>query len=130
MHPSQFSVNEAWIFFQLNYEPISTEIDGDIDCFALMDAASLFILSSTFVKGGSLNSSSDEIGQLFQSAHSHKEVWPERLFIPKGLQVSQLESEAESRSITVVPTSKGDISVFTREARQAFKAYLQAGLAQ
>jgi hypothetical protein len=130
MKPSQFSVNEAWIFFQLNYEPIPTEIDGDIDCFALMDAASLFILSSTFVKGGSLNLSNDEIGQLFQSAYSHKQVWPERLFVPKGLQVSLLESEAESRSMKVVPVKKGDISVFTREACQAFKAHIQAGLGQ
>ena len=130
MNPSQFSVNEAWIFFQLNYQPIPTEMDGDIDCFALMDAASLFILSSTFVKTGSLDSSNDEISQLFQSARSHKKEWPERLFVPKELQVSQLESDAESRSIEVVPVKKGDISVFIREACQAFKAHLQAGLGQ
>jgi len=130
MNPSQFSVNEAWIFFQLNYEPIPTEIDGDLDCFALMDAASLFILSSTLVKGGSLNLSNDEINQLFQSAYSHKQVWPERLFVPTGLKVSPLESEAASRSIKVVPVQKGEISVFTREACQAFKAHIQAGLGQ
>jgi len=130
MNPSQFSVNEAWIFFQLNYEPIPTEMDGDIDCFALMDAASLFILSSTLVKRGSLNSSIDEIGKLFQSAYSHKQVWPERLFVPKGLKVSRLESEAESCSIKVVPVQKAEISVFTREACQAFKAHIQAGLGQ
>ena len=130
MHPSQFSVNEAWIFFQLNYEPIPTEIDGDIDCFALMDAASLFILSSTFVKDGALSSSNHEIAQLFQSAHSHKQEWPEKLFVPKGLQVSLLEPEAERRSIKVVPVKESDISVFTREACKAFKAHIQAGLGQ
>jgi len=57
-------------------------------------------------------------------------VWPERLFVPKGLQVSLLESEAECRSINVVSVKKGDISAFTREACQAFKAHIQAGLGQ
>ncbi len=127
LRPEQFKVDEAWIFFQLNYEPIPTEVDGHIDCFALMDAASFFILGSTFLKGGSLNSSVDELYQLFQSAYSHKAKWPEKLMVPKVLEATQVESEAESRGITVVPVTKGDISVFTREACQAFKQYLSSG---
>ena len=124
LHPEQFSVDEAWIFFQLNHEPIPTEIDGDIDCFALMDAASLFILESSFLKRGSLNSSIDEVHILFQSAYSHHAEWPEKLLVPKALQATPIQSVAESRGITVVPVTKGDISVFTREACQGFKQYL------
>jgi hypothetical protein len=127
LSPEQFEVNEAWIVFQLNYDPIPTEIDGEIDCFALMDAASLFILGSIFLKSGSLNSSIDEIHQLLQSAYSHKAEWPKKLLVPKVLKATQVESEAESRDITVVPVTKGDIAVFTREACQAFKAHLSRG---
>ncbi len=126
--PDQFAVDEAWILFQLNYEPIPTENDGEIDCFALMDAASLFILGSTFLKGDSLNSSVDEMHQLFQSAYSHKTQWPEKLLVPKELRTTQLESEAESRGITLVPVTKRDISAFTREACQAFRAHMSRGL--
>ena len=46
LHPNQFQVNEAWIAFKLNDEPIHAELDGDFSFLALMDAASCFILSS------------------------------------------------------------------------------------
>ena len=45
LHPNQFQVNEAWIAFKLNDEPIHTEMDGDFDFIALMDAGSCFIVS-------------------------------------------------------------------------------------
>ncbi len=45
LHPNQFQVNEAWIAFQLNDGPIQTKADGDFNCIALMDAASLFIFT-------------------------------------------------------------------------------------
>ena len=114
--------------FPLNYEPMPTVSDGDVDCFALMDATSLFILSSMMVKCGTLDSSIDEFGQLFQSAYSHKKVWPQRLMVPNGLHVSPLKSEAESRGIKVVPVKKGDILAFTRETCQFFKAQFRSGL--
>jgi len=47
LHPNQFQVNEAWIAFKLNGDPIHTEHDGDFNFFALMDAASCFLLGST-----------------------------------------------------------------------------------
>jgi hypothetical protein len=49
LHPNQFQVNEAWIAFQLNDEPIHTEQDGSFNCVALMDAASCLILGSELV---------------------------------------------------------------------------------
>jgi hypothetical protein len=47
LHPNQFQVNEAWIVFKLNDEPLHTVRDGDFDFIALMDAASGFIVSSS-----------------------------------------------------------------------------------
>jgi hypothetical protein len=49
LHPSQFEVNEAWILFRLNRAPVQTELEGDFNCIALMDAASCFILSSELI---------------------------------------------------------------------------------
>jgi len=46
LQPNQFQVNEAWIVFKLNDEPIHTELDGDFYLLALMDAASCYILGS------------------------------------------------------------------------------------
>lgn len=42
LHPNQFQVNEAWILFQLNKEPIRVESEGAFSCLALMDAGELF----------------------------------------------------------------------------------------
>ena len=49
LHPRQFEVNEAWIAFRLNRTPIRTELEGSFNCFALMDAASCFILGTELV---------------------------------------------------------------------------------
>ncbi|MDK1023876.1 MAG: hypothetical protein QGD92_06550, partial [Gammaproteobacteria bacterium] len=51
--PSQFQVNEAWIVFKLNDAPVVTEVDGDFNVLALMDAASCIILGTEFVRADS-----------------------------------------------------------------------------
>ena len=48
----RFEINEAWIVFRLNEQPIPTEQDGDLDFLALMDAASRYILGVTPVAVG------------------------------------------------------------------------------
>ena len=49
LHPSQFELHSAWIAFQLNDQTISTQLDGDFNLIALMDAASCFILGSASI---------------------------------------------------------------------------------
>ena len=49
LHPMQFQVCEAWIAFKLNESLIHTEADGDFNLFALMDAASGYLMSTTTV---------------------------------------------------------------------------------
>jgi len=53
LHPNQFKVNEAWLVFQLNDVPIRTDLEGDFNCIAFMDAASCFILGTEFVPADS-----------------------------------------------------------------------------
>lgn len=127
MHPSQFSPNEAWIFFKLNDAPVSTERDGDFDVFALMDAASLFILSSEFVPIGSLSSAASEIQTLLKAAHSHHSTWPGKLLIPQAAPTGKLVAEAEALGISVVAVREAELSTFTKEAQQGLKAHLGGG---
>jgi hypothetical protein len=62
LHPNQSQVNEAWIAFKLNDAPIRTESDRDVNCVALVDAASCFIvLSTTFVSANEIELSKVEV---------------------------------------------------------------------
>ena len=82
LHPNQFQVNEAWIAFKLNDEPIHTEQDRDFDFIALMDAASCFILSSVPVPTKLAQPTQMESRRLLKQGHAHKKQWPKTLFVP------------------------------------------------
>ena len=127
LHPSQFYVNEAWIFFKLNDRPISTEIDGEFDVFALMDAASLYTLGSEFIPVASLDSAIAEMRRLLEVAQSHKRAWPSKLLVAARIPVTGLVAEAEGLGIVVSTVTNDEIAVFTREARQGFKEHFGAG---
>lgn len=127
LHPSQFAPNEAWVFFKLNNLPVSTELDGEFDVIALMDAASLFILGSEFVSVGSSGSAAPQIHQLLEAAHSHRQAWPNKLLVPQATPVDKLVAEAESLWISVAAVSEAELSTFTREAQQGFKAHFCGG---
>lgn len=127
MHPNQFSPNEAWIFFQLNHVPLSTERDGEFDVFALMDAASLFILGSEFVPAGSLGSAVSEMQNLLEAAHTHHSTWPEKLLVPKDLPTGKLVAEAEALGISVDSVGGAELLTFTKEAQQGFRAHFDGG---
>lgn len=49
LHSNQFRVNEVWIIFKLNDAPVLTDLDGEFNVYALMDAASCYIFDSGFV---------------------------------------------------------------------------------
>jgi hypothetical protein len=80
LDPSQFQVNEAWIAFKLNDAPVVTELDGDFNVLALMDAASCMILGSEFVCAGSSEPSQLESKRLLKGGHSHKQQFPRSHF--------------------------------------------------
>ena len=84
LHPSQFQVNEAWLVFKLNDEPIHAGADGTFDFIALMDAASCFILSSSAVPSSTAEPSAMESNRMLKTAEAHKDQLPQTLFIPVG----------------------------------------------
>ena len=127
LHPNQFEVNEAWIAFQLNNEPVRTEKDGQFNCVALMDAASCFIFGMVMVPMGRPELSKFEVRRLLKKGWETKRQFPETLFVPAGRFEDVLPAEAERQGIAVVHVQDSHLLVFTSEARQSFKEHFQAG---
>lgn len=125
LHPDQFNVNEAWIAFQLNDAPIRTVRDGSFNSVCLMDAASCFILCQSMIPANESEPSQLEARQLLKAGWAQKNEFPNTLFIPTGQFQVHLPAEAESQGIAVVRVSESQLLVFTGEARQGFKEFLQ-----
>ena len=130
LHPNQFQVNEAWIAFRLNDAPIRTESDGDFNCVALMDAASCFILGSTFVPSNKAEPSKLEARRLLKEGEAHKQELPKTLFIPSDQPANILALEAEQRNITVVRVQEDQLLLFIGEARESFNERFSGGSVQ
>ncbi len=120
LHPNQFKVNQAWIAFKLNNAPIPAESDGLCNCFALMDAASCFILSSKIVPASEAEPSKMEARRLLKEGRAHKKKLPKKLFIPSGQFPSVLAAEAEAQRVAVVRVPEDELLVFIRDARALF----------
>ena len=120
LHLNQLKVNEAWIAFKLNDDPIHTERDGDFDLLALMDAASCFILSSTPVSTRQAEPTLLESKRLLKEGHAHKKRWPKTLFIPTEQPSRFLAEEAERLGIGVVRIAEEQLSPFIGEAKELF----------
>ena len=130
LHPNQFRPNEAWIAFQLNGAPIDTEADGSFDCFALMDAASCFILCSELFPASAAEPSKADVRRLLKQASAHKGELPEKLFIPMGQYMTILPAEARRQGVTLVRASEDELAVFIGEARTGFEEYVSGRKAQ
>ena len=123
MHPDQFKVNEAWLVFKLNDEPIHTERDGDFFFLTLMEAASCFILSSTPVSANQAEPTLLQSRRLLKKGQSHKKRWPKTLFVPTELAAQLLSAEAERLGVHVVRVPEDQLSAFIDEARQGFREH-------
>lgn len=121
LHPNEFQVNEAWIVFKLNDEPIHTEQDGDFDVLALMDAASCFILSSAPIPSKHAEATQLESRRLLKLGHAHKKQWPKTLFVPTEQRAQFLAAEAERLGVRVVRVEEDQLLLFIGEAREGFR---------
>lgn len=127
LHPNQFEVNEAWIAFRLNNLPIRTEEDGDLNCIALMDAASCFILGMELIPTSAGDLTQAQVLQLMENAHRHKQQLPKTLLVPEDLGNS-LTGEATKQNIDVVRVRESELLTFIAEARQGFAEQLEENL--
>ncbi len=120
LHPKQFEVNEAWIAFRLNLAPVRTELDGDFNCIALMDAASCFILGSKFIPAAAVEPTRAQFRRLLKDAQRHKHQMPKTLFVPREDVARRLTLEAAQQSIEVVRVPESELLIFIGEAREGF----------
>ena len=121
LHPNQFKVNDAWIAFRLNDAPIVTERDGDLDCLALMDAASCYILGMEMYAARAKGPSVQEVRRLLQAGHGRAGTLPQKLFVAQGQVADALRQEAARPAIEVVTVSEDELLVFIGEARDGFR---------
>ena len=120
LHPNQFEVNEAWIAFQLNRVPILTEQDGPLNCLALMDAASCYILGSELVAADKVQPDFRESRRLLDLGRNHKQQLPKTLFIAREQTADVLEREAGRQKIEVVRVPESELALMIGEARDLF----------
>ena len=125
--PSQFQVNQAWIVFKLNDEPIVTEADGDFTIIALMDAASCFLLCSELVPLSASGLSTLEAKRLLKGGWEHKQAYPQTLMIQADQATDELVREAERSGIAVSRVPNKQLAFFVREAREGFRQHVSRG---
>ncbi|PKN12165.1 MAG: hypothetical protein CVU69_08180 [Deltaproteobacteria bacterium HGW-Deltaproteobacteria-4] len=121
LHPDQFQVNQAWILFQLNDAPIHIKADGDFNCLALMDAASCYILTSSFYPLSQGEFSELESRRILKQASEHKGALPKILYIPVEQKADSLARAAERQKIEVIRVPEEQLLIFIGEARQGFR---------
>lgn len=118
LHPDQFRANEAWIAFQLNETPIGAGRDGSFNCFALMDAASCFILALELVAVHEPEPPPLAMKRLLRVGREHKNQLPARLLVPEDGFAEALPAEAARAGIPVVRVPESELLVFIGEARR------------
>ena len=121
LHPNQFQVSEAWIAFKLNESVIHTEMDGDFNLFALMDAASCYLMSTTTVSAKAAEPSRLESRRLLKDAQATKNRLPITLFIPTLQAANFLTTEAERQGIQVIRVPEDQLLIFIGDAREGFR---------
>ena len=125
--PRQFQLNEAWIVFRLNEVPIVTEVDGDFNVLALMDAASGFMLGTEFIPASSMEPSQLESKRLLKNGQSHQHLLPKQLVLPTELVAEILSSEAERNGIVIVRLPEKQLRAVTSEAIEGFNRHIGGG---
>ena len=129
LHPDQYRVNEAWIAFKLNGGPIHTEQDGTLDVFALMDAASCFVLAYAPVAAGGAGPGKAEANGLLRQAQAQKQEWAKTLLLPEEAAVAGLAAEAGKQGMAVMRVPEEELLPFIGEVREAFREHFEDGAA-
>jgi len=92
--------------------------------FALMDAASFYILCTEFVKIDSLEPLETESKRLLKNGYSQKEEYPKMIFIPTNQSASIFSKEAELLDIVIVRIPEQELHVYVDDARNALREHL------
>lgn len=100
MKSNQFKINEAWIAFMLNDDPISLQ-EGEHNIYVLMDAGSTFVIGQVPAKI-TMSPAIEDIEALFEEAFKEKQEWPSRLIITDNIiNDNNFKIVAESKNISI-----------------------------
>jgi len=124
-HPNQPSPHSAWVAFQLNDQPISTQRDGDFNLIALMDAANGCIFGTVSIPADAGEPSQLDAMRLLKSGQSQAKQWPQRLIISAELVAGNLHKEAERHNVRIERVPQVDMEALIGEARQSFNEHLK-----
>lgn len=123
-HPRDYTVNEAWIVFRLNDDPVRTGRDGDFDIVCLMDAASCYIFGNEFFAAGSAEVPEFIAKKLIKTGKAAAGGLPRKLLLSSTLSAEQFAQLGEHSGIEVERVADTDLTSFLSEARQSFRAHI------
>jgi hypothetical protein len=115
-----FEPNDAWIVFRLNSAPLRTRGDGDFNCFAAIDAATLLLHAMEMVPVAMGSPDRVHSGKLLKTAHATTGCLPRLLMIADDDPAEALVAAAEDRGVEVARAPADQIAELTREAREFF----------
>lgn len=130
IEPSDFSQNEAWLFFRLNEAPVMTEADGDFNAMAIMDVATGMIFGMELSQVSLPGLPEFLSRKLLADAEGQSGSRPQKLFIASEYDADDLANVAKAMGIKVERVPARDLSDITREAREGFAAHVSGGRVQ
>ncbi|MBL4772070.1 MAG: hypothetical protein JKX98_00165 [Alcanivoracaceae bacterium] len=92
-----------------------------------MDAASCMMLGTEFIRADSSEPSQLESKRLLNGGYSHKQQFPNKLFIPTNQVADLLSIEAERNKIIVIRIPEEQLLKFIGEVREGFQQHVSGG---
>jgi len=106
--PNQFQVNEAWIVFKLNDEPLNLA-EGQFNMYVVMDSGSTYVFGQLFAKLPSSSPAPSDIEDIFKKVFAEAKTWPSKLIVASNIpENNNFTKVAKRHGIVVqrVPESK------------------------
>lgn len=121
INPEKLKINEAWILFELNEDPIIIEPDTECSIIAMIEAVSGFIFGTEMTNAPELSQMASK--KMLRDAYNQKTEYAKTLYIPSHLSANHMSKEAEELGISVIRVSEKDLSLCIEDARQGFREY-------
>lgn len=123
LKPSEFQVNEVWIAFRANDEPIFVQ-DVPYDCHVLMDAGSVYVFGFVLSPRDKAPDGG-EVAVLLDKAKRSKGTWAKKLIVTgdgKAESVFMTYAKEKGLAVEVVPISQ--MLPIIGELKKSFAAML------
>lgn len=128
LEPQQFAVNESWVAFRINEDPIELA-EGTFNVVGLMDVGSTFIFGQVMLPASAQDFNEAQAGELLKfGLQKSKGKLPKSLFIPNECTWPKLASEAKRIGITAISIPQIELLAITDAACESFRSFFRAKL--